>query len=216
LSTDITGQNIGYVYLFVGYYDAISNSIFVADTDYLESSETRELSGVYYPVWPQSESFTLNYNWDGYVFSVSDGTKSVLVMLAPAAYGASAEEAVYTLNGTYTFADSSEQRYAQLLFMNGKLIQVYGYQGSGSTGAPAEITPSDGDTFTILQKWMDLDASGNVSQVVEVPGETLTFSNNSVFTWDAEYAPAGDYLVGFMVADLDGNTSQSFTQITMR
>jgi hypothetical protein len=84
------------------------------------------------------------------------------------------------------------------------------------TGAPAEITPSNGDTFTILQKWMDLDTSGNVTQVVDVPGETLTFSNNSVFTWSAVYAPAGDYLVGFMVADLDGNTSQMFTQITMR
>jgi hypothetical protein len=100
--------------------------------------------------------------------------------------------------------------------MDGKLTQVYGYQGTDDTGAPAEITSSDGDTFTILQKWMDLDASGNVTQVVEVPGDTLTFTNNSVFTWSAVYAPAGDYLVGFMVSDLDGNTSQTFTRITMQ
>ncbi len=216
LSIDITGQNIGYVYLFLGMYDTASNSIFVADTDYLESSDTQELSGVYYPVWPQSESFTLNFNWDGSLFSVSDGTTSVVALLAPGAYGATADEAVYNLSGTYTFADSGEQRYAQLLFMDGKLIKVYGYQGSDDTGAPAEITPAEGDTFTILQKWMDLDESGNVTQVVDVPRDTLTFSSNSVFTWSAVYAPAGDYLVGFMVADLDGNTSQSFTQITMR
>jgi hypothetical protein len=216
LSTSITGQNIGYIYLFIGLYDANSNSIFEADTDYLESSDTRELNGIYYPVWPDSESFKINFNWDGSLFSVSDGTTSVLALFNPAAYGASAEEAVYTLNGTYTFADSGDQKYAQLLFMDGKLTQVYGYQGVDDTGAPAEITPSNGDTFTILQKWMDLDTSGNVTQVVDVPGETLTFSNNSVFTWSAVYAPAGDYLVGFMVADLDGNTSQMFTQITMR
>jgi hypothetical protein len=216
LSTSITGQNIGYVYLFIGLYDANSNSIFVADTDYLESSETRELSGVYYPVWPQSESFKINFNWDGSIFSVSDGTNSVLALLAPIAYGASAENAVYSLDGTYTFADTGEQKYAQLLFMDGKLTQVYGYQGASNAGAPAEITPSNGDTFTIQQKWMDLDASGNVSQVVEVPGDTLTFSRNSILTWEAKYAPAGDYLVGFMVADLDGNTSQAFTSITMR
>jgi hypothetical protein len=216
LSTSITGQNIGYIYLFIGLYDANSNSIFVADTDYLESPDTRELSGVYYPVWPQSEFFKLNFNWDGALFSVSDGTNSVLALFTPGAYGASAEEAVYALNGTYTFADSGEQIFAQLLFMDGKLTQVYGYQGTDDTGAPAEITPSDGDTFTILQKWMDLDASGNVTQVVEVPGDTLTFTNNSVFTWSAVYAPAGDYLVGFMVSDLDGNTSQTFTRITMQ
>jgi hypothetical protein len=216
LSTSITGQNIGYIYLFIGLYDANSHSIFEADTDYLESSDTRELNGIYYPIWPDSESFKINFNWDGSLFSVSDGTTSVLALFNPAAYGASAEEAVYTLNGTYTFADSGDQKYAQLLFMDGKLTQVYGYQGVDDTGAPAEITPSNGDTFTILQKWMDLDTSGNVTQVVDVPGETLTFSNNSVFTWSAVYAPAGDYLVGFMVADLDGNTNQMFTQITMR
>jgi hypothetical protein len=216
LSTSIAGQNIGYVYLFIGLYDANSNSIFIADTDYLESSDTRELSGVYYPVWPQSDSFKLNFTWDGSIFSVSDGTTSVVALLNPVAYGASAAEAVYTLNGTYTFADSGDQKFAQLLFMDGKLTKVLGYQGSNDTGAPAEITPSDGDTFTITQKWMDLDTSGNVTQVVEEPGDTLTFSSTSVFTWSAEYAPAGDYLVGFMVADLDGNTSQTFTQLTMR
>jgi hypothetical protein len=216
LSTSIAGQNIGYMYLFIGLYDANSNSIFVADTDYLESPDTQELSGVYYPVWPQSDSFKLNFTWDGSLFSVSDGTTSALALLAPVAYGASAEEAVYTLSGTYTFADSGDQKFAQLLFMDGKLIKVYGYQGSSDTGAPAEITPADGDTFTITQKWMDLDASGNVTQVVEEQGDVLTFSSNSVFTWSAVYAPVGDYLVGFMVADLDGNTSQAFTRLSMR
>jgi hypothetical protein len=216
LSTSISGQNIGYVYLFIGYYDVNSSSIFVMDTDYLESADTRELNSVYYPVWPQSDSFKLNFTWDGSIFSVSDGTTSVPALLRPVAYGAAAEEAVYSLNGTYTFADSGEQKFAQLLFMDGKLIKVYGYQGSNDTGAPAEITPSDGDTFTITQKWMDLDASGNVTKVVEQAGEILTFSSGSLFTWSAEYAPVGDYLVGFMVADLDGNTSQAFTRLAMR
>src|SRR4030042_379587 len=200
------------MYLFLVLYDANSNSIFVADTDYLESSETRQLGGVYYPVWPQSEGFDINFNWDASLFAVSDGTTTVVALFSPVAYGASAEEAVYTLGGTYTFADSGGQKYAQLLFMDGKLTQVYGYQGSDDTGAPAEITPAEGDTFTILQKWMDLDESGNVTQVVDVLGDTLTFSSDSAFTWSAVYAPAGDYMVGFMVADLDGNTSQSFTR----
>jgi hypothetical protein len=100
--------------------------------------------------------------------------------------------------------------------MDGKLTKVYGYQGQNDTGAPAEITPAEGDTFTILQKWMDLDTSGNVTQVVEVTGDTLTFGANNVFTWSAVYAPTGEYLVGFMVSDMDGNTRQSFTRITIQ
>lgn len=216
LSASISGQNIGYAYLFIGLYDANSNSIFVADTDYLESPETRQVGGVYYPAWPKSESFSINFNWDGSLFSVSDGTISTLALFTPVAYGASASDAIYKLNGTYTFADSGDQKFAQLLFMDGKLTKVYGYQGQNDTGAPAEITPAEGDTFTILQKWMDLDTSGNVTQVVEVAGDTLSFGANNVFTWSAVYAPAGEYLVGFMVSDLDGNTSQTFTRITMQ
>ena len=216
LSASISGQNIGYAYLFIGLYDPNSNSIFVADTDYLESHETRQVGGVYYPAWPKSESFSINFNWDGSLFSVSDGTISTLALFTPVAYGASASDAIYKLNGMYTFADSGDQKFAQLLFMDGKLTKVYGYQGQNDTGAPAEITPAEGDTFTILQKWMDLDTSGNITQVVEVPGDTLTFGANNVFTWSAVYAPTGDYLVGFMVSDLDGNTSQSFTRITVQ
>jgi Clostripain family. len=49
LSTTITGENIGYIYLFTGLVDAASNSIFVADTDYVESPTTGTEGGVYYP-----------------------------------------------------------------------------------------------------------------------------------------------------------------------
>ncbi len=215
LSVDISGKNIGYAYLFIGYYDPNSNSIYVADTDYLESQDTREVGGIYYPVWPQNEEFSMNFNWDASLFSVSDGSTSLLALFKPLSYGATAAQAEYVLDGTYTFVDTGEQKYAQLHFIDGKLARVYGFQGRDDTGAPAEITPSQGDTFTLLQKWMDLDASGNVSQVVYEPGDTLTFGSEA-FTWEAVYAPAGDYLVGFLVSDLDGNTNQAFTQITVR
>lgn len=223
ISAQIDGQNIGYIYLFIGYFDQNSNSIYVADTDYLESSDTRELNGVYYPVWPDGGSFDINFEWDASLFSISDGNQTILALFNPTTYGAAAENAVYTVNGTYTFADTGEQRFAQMLFMNGKLVQVLGYNGQADpanaqndvNGAPSEITPSQGDTFTLLQKWMDLDASGNVTQVVSEPGDTLTFSVDP-FTWTAEYAPAGQYLVGFLVTDLDGNTSQGYTTITVK
>lgn len=216
LSADIDGKNIGYVYLFIGLYDAGYNSIFVADTDYLESSDTQQVGGVYYPVWPEGGSFMINFNWDGSLFSVSDGTTSTLALFTPVSYGATAEQAAYKLSGTYTFAESGEQLYAQLIFVDGKLVKVYGYQGQGDTGAPAEITPREGDTFIISQQWIDLDTNGNVSRVGDEPGETLTFGADYQFTWSAVYAPAGDYLVGFVVSDLDGNTTRAFTKIILK
>jgi hypothetical protein len=120
LSADITGENIGHIYLFAGYYDQASNSVFAADQDYLESSEIRQVNGVYYPDWGQGE-FTLKFNWEPVVFAISDGDSSLPALFQPEDYGRSAEEAIYTVAGTYSFMDSGEQLAARLYFINGVL-----------------------------------------------------------------------------------------------
>lgn len=216
ISADISGENIGYIYLFIGLYDRESNSIYVADMDYLESPETRQLGGVYYPAWGESESFTINFTWEPTLFSIADATKITLGLFNPVSYGATAEQAIYSLYGTYTFAESGVQQYAQLLFMDGKLIQVLGFKGADDTGTPAEITPAAGDTFTVLQKWMELDENGKATRIVYEPGDTLTFDGVTTFRWQEQYAPAGEYLIGFLVSDLDGNLTEAYIQVTVR
>jgi len=214
LSADISGENVGYVYLFSGLYDSSSNSIFVADTDYLESPDTQELNGVFYPVWPEGGEFRMNFDWEPLLFSITDGNQSALALFNPARYGASAEDAQYFVNGTYVFAANGERRRAELYFKDGKLFQIFGYYGDTEAGAPAEITPTIGDQFIISQKWMELDSNGAITQVVTEEGDTLTFGL-SPLTWEQVYAPAGEYLVGFLVSDYDGNLTQSYTQLTV-
>ncbi len=212
LSIDITGEQVGYVYFFTGLYDTNSNSILIADTDYLESPETEELNGVYYPVWPESESFTMNFEWEPTLFSITDGSQSSVALFNPMAYGTSAEDAIYAVDGIYTFAESGEQRRAQMYFRDGRLFQVFGFQGSETASSPYEISTQAGDTFTLLQRWMELDSTGQITQIVLEEGDTLTFGN-SAFVWEQVYAPAGDYLVGFLVNDMDGNVVQQYEQI---
>lgn len=214
LSAEIGGSNIGYAYLMIGLYDEQSNAILMADSDYLESSKTLDLNGVYYPQWP-TKNFVMNFEWDVSVFSLSDGSTNTLALFAPENYGASADDATYLVEGTYTFADSGEQKYAQLRFQDGKLIQVLGYNGDADAGAPAEISPKEGDTFTVLRKWLELDAQGNVSKTVTEPGDTLTFGDTP-FTWEQVYAPEGDYVVGFIVKDYDGNQKAAYANIVVK
>jgi hypothetical protein len=215
LSATITGEQIGYIYLMVGYYDQVNNSILMLDTDYLESSDTREVNGVFYPVWPQGESFNINLSWEPTVFEIGDGVSTETVMLAPLTYGSSSEDAVYTVDGLYTFADSGEQRHSRLYFRQGQLQQIFGFTDQDGVGAPAEIYPSNGDTFTIQQNWMDLNTDGSVKGNTIVEGSTLTFGEQ-MFTWEEVYAAPGDYLIGVMVKDMDGNATQSFSRITVR
>jgi hypothetical protein len=213
LSVDINGPSVGHVYLFVGFYDPDSNSILVADTDYLESDRTREIDGVYYPDWGEGE-FTMEFEWDPVVFYVNDGDNSALALFTPERYGASYEDTVYTVEGIYTYADGGETRYARLHFRDGVLRQVFGYANPDGTGAPREIIPQAGDQFTVLERWLVLDDRGNVTKTVTEQGGTLVFGDQP-FTWEKLDAPAGTYVVGFVVEDQDGNTREAYGQVTV-
>ncbi|MCL4863202.1 MAG: hypothetical protein KJZ93_27600 [Caldilineaceae bacterium] len=213
LSTQIEGENVGYVYLFAGYYDQAANAIFVADMDYLESSDTRELSGVYYPVWPERDSFTLEFEWEPLVFAVSDGVNSEVALFTPQSYGVTREAATYTVDGVYTYA-SGESRSARLYFRNSVLHQVLGYTHDAGQGAPREIIPQRGDQFTIAERWMDLDQSGRVAANSTQSGGVLTFGEET-FTVQELDAAAGEYIVGLIVEDLDGNQTPVYTRITV-
>ncbi|MDD4986542.1 MAG: clostripain-related cysteine peptidase, partial [Dehalococcoidales bacterium] len=214
LSADISGENIGYIYLFVGFYDRQANSIFVADQDYLESPETRQVNGVYYPDWGEGD-FTLQFTWEPVVFAISNGTTSIPALFKPESYGRSFEETVYVVDGIYTYGDGDEQRAARLYFVNGVLRQVFGFTGESEAGAPREITPSAGDTFTVLETWLDLDQSGEVLDTASQQGSTLTFGSG-MFTWETFDAAVGEYAVGFVVEDLDGNQQQAITRINVK
>jgi hypothetical protein len=51
--------------------------------------------------------------------------------------------------------------------------------------------------------------------VIVQEGNTLTFGQQ-MFTWKTLDAAAGDYAVGFVVEDLDGNKKEALTRITVK
>ncbi len=214
MTADVSGTNIGYIYLFVGFYDQTANSIFMADRDYLESPETREVDGIFYPVWSDNQTFTLKYTWEPVVFYISDGVNSHIAMLKPESYGATYEDTVYSVDGLYTYT-TGEQRYARLYFRDGYLRQVFGFTSADGTGAPREITPQAGDAFTIYETWLDLDSQGRVQQQSTQPGGALVFGDQ-MFHWEELDAAMGDYIIGFIVEDLEGNKTQSFAQVIVK
>jgi hypothetical protein len=219
LRAPISGDNIGYIKLFVGFVDAASNSINVTDMDYLESPETRELNGVYYPDWGEGD-FTLEFEWEPIVFAVDNGIETAVALFTPESYGATYQDATYTVDGIYTFGDGGETRYARLYFQDETVRQVFAFTGdvnglaAETLGAPREVVPVTGDRFTVLEQWMDLDANGRVVEQAREEGETLTFSERT-FSWETLDAAAGPYVVGFLVEDLDGNQQAAYTTITV-
>lgn len=214
MSADIRGENVGHVLLFVGYLDQASNSIYVADMDYLESPDTREINGLYYPDWGDGQEFTLEFEWEPIIFAINDGNNLVPALFTPERYGASQEEAVYTVDGYYTDGDDGTRRFARLYFSDGALQQVFGFTGEGNTCAPREILPQAGDTFSLLEKWMNLDENGQLASISYQDGDTLTFSDLP-FTWEEMYAAPGEYVLGYLVQDLDGKAFPVYSAVTV-
>jgi hypothetical protein len=133
----------------------------------------------------------------------------------PEDYGESFEDALYSVDGLYTYADDGESRPAILYFRNGELTQVFGFEGEADAGAPREILPTAGDMFTVYEQWLDLDNRGRVQNVAYETGETITFGAAPI-TWETLDAAAGEYVVGFIVEDLDGNQYPVTTEIQVR
>ena len=134
-------------------------------------------------------------------------------MLNPEDYGASAEDSVYSVDGIYTSADGEEERFATMYFDgNGMFMSLYGFTEEDGSGAPREINPRDGDQFTILLEYYIFpeDEDGDIEFDQDFGG-TLTFGDTP-FEWYAVPADAGYYEIGFIVEDLDGNTTEAYTE----
>lgn len=195
----VTGTNIAYIYIDVAYYYEEDDSYLSADMDYIDAPYTKEINGVYYPDWGSSGKVEIDIDWEPTLWYINDGVNSEFALIYPVDYGAPDEDSVYAVDGIYTFGDSGLKRDAIIYFgADSQMREIYGYSGENGTGAMHQITPHAGDQFTILEEWFEN------GEFVEYEGGTLTFRDQNLF-FEAYYAYPGDYIVGFIAEDLDGN-----------
>ncbi len=213
ISTRVTGDNIGFIFSFLGYFNPDDNSILIADEDFLIGDDTREINGVFYPDWGDTGEVPIDYEWAPVVFGINDGTTVEFALFQPDDYGAADEDVTYAVEGTYTFA-SGASRYAILYFTAGELESVYGFTNPDGSGAPREITPNPGDTFTILDQYLLLQEDSDEVELVSADGATVTFGEEN-FTLEELPAPPGEYVVGIIAEDLDGNPYEEYIDVTV-
>jgi hypothetical protein len=206
VETEIIGERVGYVYSFIGRLLPEDDILIIEDQEYLFSDENIEVGGVIYPQWPEGD-FTVAYDWEPVVYAVSDGQTSIRTLFSPETYG---DEPTYTVEGIYTFADGSPERYARLYFRNGEMTQVFGFVGAenNGVGAPRQITPQPGDQFTVLEQGYYL-AEDAEEEFYSGEFGTLTFGEEPFFIEETT-APSGNYVVGVIAEDLDGNVVETY------
>ncbi len=213
LATSISGADVGYIYVTAARYDEASESFSIEDMDFVAADDTQELDGVFYPVWTEQDLEDFIFEWSPTVYALSDGETEAFALLEPTVYGASGADTEYAVRGIYTFAGGQE-RYA-IMYFDGDLIykRTIGFSGEGGTGAPRAITPRAGDTFTILEQWIEADEDGN-EVINEYLGETLTFQG-APFEVIAYEGYPGDYSLSITATDLNGNEVTEYAAVTV-
>ncbi len=214
LQTSISGENVAFIYVEAARYDEESDSFSIEDRDYVLADDTQEVDGVAYPIWTEKDLEDFIFEWSPTVYSISDGETEAFALLEPEVYGASDEDAEYAVYGVYTFGDSGQERSAVMRF-DGNLAfkSIYGFSGKEWAGAPREITPQQGDQFTVYETWIEADEDGNDVQNM-YPGDTLTFGDQPL-TVTAYDAYPGEYSVAITVEDLSGNTLSEYANVTV-
>jgi hypothetical protein len=61
---------------------------------------------------------------------------------------------------------------------------------------------------------MDLDERGRVVQMAAQEGGSLTFGDQ-MFAWEELDAAPGEYIVGFIVKDLDDNSYEVYARVSV-
>ncbi len=208
LYTVISGESISYIYIFTGRYN--EDAIEVVDIDYIDADDVIEVDGTVYPDWGDDE-VPIELDWEPIEFTISDGVNTVPALLEPDEYGLEMEDTIYTVEGIFVLARDKTRHFARVSFDgNGNLIRVMGFAGEKASGPQREITLTRGDEFIVYIQSIPLD--DDTAKYIYTEGGKLVF-NGKPWTWDSQTAPAGDYIVGFIAEDMDGNQYEAYTEI---
>src|SRR5512141_1495483 len=138
---------------------------------------------------------------------MTDGTNDAYVLLEPYEYLSADEKTVYTVYGQYTDVLTGTPVDANLFFdADGNFLYAYAYPDADSNGAstPVEITPATGDTFTDYVQYYTYDANDEPIYNYEPSDDVFTWGEKG-FSFYSSYPADGDYAVGIIAYDFDGN-----------
>jgi hypothetical protein len=216
VQTDITGDQIAYIYLLTLL--KAKDGFLIYNMDYIHGDESRAEDGVIYPVWNRTDGkIHINIEWQPAYFGISDGKTGYFAFIEPDSYAATPGENIYSVKGKYTFLESGAQQDARMFFYNygeNEMRNVIGFSGSESTGITSvEINPNQGDRFQILDTWIKRDNQGNWQTEYHL-GWEMTFGPQK-FTYGLIKPMPGEFSVGIQVEDMDGNTYTEIAPVTV-
>lgn len=211
LETRITGDHVAQIYLFQGIYDDATASLRLLVFRYVESDVAREIAGVWYPDWA-AETVEGALGIGGPIaaedWAIYDGTNAALALCLPEQYGPTC-----IAYGYHVSAATGETRYAFTRWINDspEMLDLFVFSDVGGSLAPFRHTAEPGDQFIPEAAFMDTDTL----EWSFAPGDrALTFGAEPLLSFAPPSEP-GNYAVGVIVVDMDGNQYPRHIDLTV-
>jgi clostripain len=213
LSTTVKGENVSYLYIFTGRFTKDQDQLQVIDLDYIDSETTKTIDDRIIPDWGAGD-IPVEMDWQPTSYVVNDGTHKQMVVLEPDTFGVGTEDTVYSVKGIYKFVNGESDRYAILYFDgDGNMMNVVGFSTTEPVGPQHEITPEKGDQFSILHQYIPMADNGGATETVYKEAGILTFGDTP-WTWEEHPSAKGQYLIGIIAEDMDGNSYAEYVPVT--
>ncbi|MBI9050154.1 MAG: hypothetical protein JEZ00_12085 [Anaerolineaceae bacterium] len=218
VQTDISGEQIANIYLVAMYqYEGRYLAYYI---DYIKGDASREVDGVNYPVWDRTDNeIHIDLDWKPAPDAICNGSTCVFALVNPEKYTPDSKNLLYFVEGWYINSETGEKVEATIYFNNfgDNLIHhiIGSSYGNEALRMPREITPKPGDQFMVLDTWWTVDNDGQVENSYQ-EGNVLTFGGEPFYFVTVGESDPGDYAIGIMVEDMDGNLTYQFEPITVK
>ena len=214
ISTTVTG-NVAYIHTALYYWDPNAEAYWIGDVSYYIAENTTTIDGVNMPDYGDSP-VQVQYEWSPSLYALTDGEHSALVLLEPSEYLSADGKTVYTVYGQYTNALLNTSVDASFFFdADGNFLYAYAYPDTDENGVstPVEITPQTGDKFTDYIQYYTYDSNDEPIYDYDLSDDVFTWGEQG-FSFYTSYPGDGDYAVGIIAYDFDGNFVANYEFIT--
>jgi hypothetical protein len=211
LSAQIRGENIAFIYTEILFQDPDLDQYYGPITqEYVLAEKNEEVQGVKCPVWEPDINLELQITPTLRV--LTDGVDSAFAFMHPLSYG----QEGYQLDGLFSREGDNSPRRARLeLNSAGEITRVLAFKEKGRRSAPHALTFKAGDQFTpFVQILTGPGAEKPAWQSARGTSTTLT-RRETAFRWVNESPAAGNYLLGLVIQDLDGEETRQYASFTL-
>lgn len=211
LSIQINGENIAFLSTEIYYKDKDLDFYYgPLMQDHVRSAIEKDVNGLIHPEWDSEINLSLEIK--PIIRLLTDGINAAFAFMSPGAYGFEG----YQLEGLFTKKDSGNSNRARLKFDNtGEMTDKQIILEKRGRLITRDLAIKSGDMFIpAVQVLTELNFSNPKMRPLQGISNTLT-KFEEPFHWVDEAALVGDYLIGLVIEDFNGDHYHHYLPFTI-